>query len=300
MTTNLPPVPTRKATVLDYIGAGCAFAALFVLRRLPFQVVSWLGGGLARTIGPWLKPSRTARKNLAAVFPDMAPAELSRTITQVWDNMGRTAFEFAVMDQLLRAPGRQRVEIHGEENLDAAVQTQKPILFFGAHMGNWELLPVSTQLVGLSAHSFYRAPNNPLLQKLFTNRASRGEMIPKGTRGARRALALLKQNQHLGILVDQKLNDGIAVPFFGRDAMTGTALAEFALRFDAPMVPVRCERLPGARFKLTFLPALEVPPNDDKKAAVRHIMSRVNALLENWIRATPGQWLWLHNRWPKA
>jgi len=28
-------------------------------------------------------------------------------------------------------------------------------------------------------------------------------------------------------------------------------------------------------------------------------MAGVNATMESWIRETPGQWLWLHKRWPK-
>jgi KDO2-lipid IV(A) lauroyltransferase len=48
------------------------------------------------------------------------------------------------------------------------------------------------------------------------------------------------------MLVDQKMNDGIAVPFFGRDAMTAPALARLAFRFDATVVPVRILRLKGA------------------------------------------------------
>ncbi len=26
--------------------------------------------------------------------------------------------------------------------------------------------------------------------------------------------------------------------------------------------------------------------------------SQVNAVIERWVRDTPEQWLWLHNRWP--
>jgi len=32
---------------------------------------------------------------------------------------------------------------------------------------------------------------------------------------------------------------------------------------------------------------------------VAEAMRRVNAMLEDWIRERPGQWLWLHNRWPR-
>jgi KDO2-lipid IV(A) lauroyltransferase len=28
------------------------------------------------------------------------------------------------------------------------------------------------------------------------------------------------------------------------------------------------------------------------------MMLAVNQQLEDWIRDRPGQWLWLHNRWP--
>jgi len=299
MADSVTPTRTRKATVLDVIGAGFAYGGLFVLRLLPFAVVSSLGGALARALGPKLKPSKAACANLKSAFPDKSDAEIEMVLRDVWENMGRTAFEFAVMDHLLTERGKRRVEIEGQDNIDDAFATGKPVLFFGAHLGNWELLPVSAGILGFGVHVFYRAPNNPLLQKLFTQRSSPGELIPKGAPGAKRAFTLLKRGENLGILVDQKLNDGISVPFFGRDAMTGTALAEFALRFDAPMVPVQCIRLPGARFKLIYHPALTVTRSDDKKADVRTIMTDVNAMMESWIRKHPGQWLWLHKRWPK-
>ncbi len=44
------------------------------------------------------------------------------------------------------------------------------------------------------------------------------------------------------------MNDGIAVPFFGRDAMTAPALAQFARHFSIPILPVRVVRLGPARF----------------------------------------------------
>ncbi|MBI1985745.1 MAG: lauroyl acyltransferase, partial [Rhodospirillales bacterium] len=116
--------------------------------------------------------------------------------------------------------------------------------------------------------------------------------------GARLLLKSLKEGKHLGMLVDQKMNDGIPVKFFGRDVMTAPALAELALRFDCPVVPARVVRLKGARFKLVIEPPLKLVRTGDHEADVVANMAQVNALIEKWVRDTPEQWLWLHNRWP--
>jgi KDO2-lipid IV(A) lauroyltransferase len=298
MADPIEPVSHRSTTFVDYLSAGLAHLGFAIMRLLPFSVASNLGGFLARSIGPSLKKSDIARENLRAAFPELSDIKIEALVREVWDTLGRAAFEFAIMDRLLKDPDRARIEVEGKEHLDAALASGKPVLFYGAHLGSWELMPVSAALLSFTCHIFYRAPNNPLLLKLFTNRKAQGELIPKGAAGAKRAFALMKKGENLGILVDQKLNDGIKVPFFGRDAMTSTVLAEFALRFDAPMIPIRCTRLPGVRFKLAYGAPLEVPKSGERKDDVKAIMTAVNAQMESWIRENPGQWLWLHKRWP--
>lgn len=298
MSDPIEPVSYRDVTLMDYVSAGAAALAFALVRLLSFEAASNLGGFLGRALGPRVKKSDVARKNLKAAFPELSDIKIEALLREVWDTLGRAAFEFPLMDRLLNAPDRARVEVEGREHLDAALASGKPVLFYGAHLGSWELMPVSAAMLGFTCHIFYRAPNNPLLLKLFTTRRAQGELIPKGAAGAKRAFALLKKGENLGILVDQKLNDGIAVPFFGRDAMTSTVLAEFALRFDAPMVPIRCTRLPGARFKLAYGAPLEVAKTGERKDDVKTIMTAVNAQMESWIRENPGQWLWLHKRWP--
>jgi Kdo2-lipid IVA lauroyltransferase/acyltransferase len=90
----------------------------------------------------------------------------------------------------------------------------------------------------------YRAPNNPLVDRLIARfRGDHGEFVPKGASAARRAFATLYRGEHLTMLADQKLNEGIPVPVFRRPAMTATALALLALRFDCDVMPARVERL---------------------------------------------------------
>jgi Kdo2-lipid IVA lauroyltransferase/acyltransferase len=109
---------------------------------------------------------------------------------------------------------------------------------------------------------------------------------------------VLRQGDHLTMLADQKLNDGVPVPFFGRDAMTAPALALLARRFDCDLLPARVERLKGARFRLTVFPPLGLPRSGNAHADVAALLGEVNRTLEGWIRDRPEQWFWLHRRWP--
>ena len=291
---QLEPVSYRPIRPLDYISAFFAYVGFFLLRLLPLDLASNLGGKTARLIGPHIAgATRTARKNLKMAFPEKADDEIEEIIKDVWENLGRTGAEFALIDKL-----KDRLTIEGVDYLKNAGKDAKPTLYFSAHLANWETVVMSPSLYGVIVNAFYRAPNNPLMFKMFSKRAHSGELIPKGAPGAKRAFTLLKKGQSLGILVDQKLNDGIAVPFFGRNAMTGTALAEFALRFDAPIIPIQCIRENGTNFRLIFHPPLEFEKTGEREKDVATIMLMVNKMLEDWIRQNPGQWLWLHRRWP--
>jgi KDO2-lipid IV(A) lauroyltransferase len=108
----------------------------------------------------------------------------------------------------------------------------------------------------------------------------------------------LRRGGHVSLLADQKLNEGIAVPFFGRPAMTAPALALLALRFGCAILPARVERLRGTRFRLTLYPPLDMPRSGDRDGDVMTIMTAVNATLEAWISERPEQWFWVHSRWP--
>jgi KDO2-lipid IV(A) lauroyltransferase len=70
------------------------------------------------------------------------------------------------------------------------------------------------------------------------------------------------------------------------------------MKFDCAVLPVQVERLGGARFRLTVHPPLAIARTGNLAKDLRDTMAAANALLEDWIRQRPGQWLWLHRRWP--
>jgi lauroyl/myristoyl acyltransferase len=95
------------------------------------------------------------------------------------------------------------------------------MIVFSGHIANWEIGMLAGVQYGISVAQIYRTLNNPLMDRMIARfRGDRGEFIPKGPIAARRANAALHRGMHLGLLADQKMNDGIPVPFFGCLAMT--------------------------------------------------------------------------------
>lgn len=269
-----------------------------VFRAMPVDWASAVGGWLGRSIGPRLGVSRRAARNLALAMPENSAAENARIVRGMWDNLGRTAAEYPHL-QAICAEGSGRIEVVNGAAVTALAHDDKPGIIFGGHFANWEVGPYTLRrLLGVPLTSVYRAPNNPWIEPVLNRLRRAPDRIAKGSEGGRHLMRLLKGGGHVGILVDQKLNDGVAVPFFGRDAMTAPAVARFGLRFRCPLLPVNAERLDGARFRVTVEDPIELTSTGDTERDVRDTMTRINRLLEAWVRHRPEQWLWVHNRWP--
>jgi KDO2-lipid IV(A) lauroyltransferase len=293
---DAPLAAPRWRERVEACGAALFFAAM---RILPIDAASALGGFLARHIGPSLGISGRARRNLAAALPELPAAEIEVVVRGMWDNLGRVAAEYPHLPRIRVFPPDGRVVTSGLEHLDRAIAAGRKVIIFGGHLGNWEIAALAAGQYGIDVAQIYRAANNRLVDRMIARfRGTASEFIPKGRVASRRALAALRRGAHLTLLVDQKLNHGIAVPFFGRAAMTAPALALLALHFDCAVLPARVERLEGAHFRLTIHPPLEVPKSGERAADIAALMQAVNQTLERWIRDRPEQWFWLHRRWP--
>jgi KDO2-lipid IV(A) lauroyltransferase len=279
--------------------------ALFaLLRGLPPQAASNLAGGVARTIGPRLPVSRVAHENLRAAMPELDAAARRRIVRGVWDNLGRTIGELPHLGDLRETASGPGFEVQGGDILTALAASGGPALMASAHIGNWEMLPVICAAYGVRASSLYRAAANPLVDAAIMHWRQRAmpapvPMFAKGAAGGRAAAAHLARGGYLGILMDQKLNDGIEALLFGMPAMTAPSAAAFALHFKAPLLTGHVERLGPARLRLVVGPALTLPKAGSRKGDILALTQAVNDEFERWIRDRPASWLWLHRRWPK-
>ncbi len=280
-------------------------ALLALLRRLKPETASNLGGTFARLVGPLLPVSKVADANLAVAMPALGPAERRRVVRGVWENLGRTVAELphvaALAENTPSGPGYEIVNRHVLTDLAAR---GGPALLVSGHIGNWEVLPAACAACGVPFSGVYRAAANPAVDQVIQGlrRQAIGQDVPmfnKGATGARGALAHLRRGGFLGLVVDQKMNDGIQAQLFGLPAMTAPATAAFALRFNCPVICGHIQRIGPARFRLVVEEPLHLPNSGDRQADIASLTQQVNDILEGWIRARPESWLWLHRRWPK-
>lgn len=227
---------------------------------------------------------------------------MQATVLEMWDNLGRTIAEYAHHDKMTAKGPDARIEIVNLHILEREAAKGKGIEFVSGHFANWEIMLHAARQYGYEGGLVYRPVNNPYIDRyIMRQRTTYGpsEAISKGVQGTRRIFTLLKKGKSILILVDQKTNEGLAVPFFGRDAMTTPVPAAVALKLGAAMLPVTNERMGGARFRITIHEPLTVEPSGDHDRDVLALTTKLNAALEAVIRKRPSQWLWIHRRWPK-
>lgn len=290
-----------RQDLLHRAEAAIVRAALSLLRRLGPVASSNLGGAVARLIGPRLPVSRVAHDNLRHAFPHLDTAARRRIVRGVWENLGRTVAEMPHVGGLRQADSGPGWHLDDEGSMDALRQRGGPAIFFAGHIGNWEVFAAVAASHGVPLSLLYRPAKNPYVDALVTEfrGGAGGPHFPKGAKGARAAFGHLSRGGMLGLLMDQKLNDGIAVPFFGRMAMTAPSAAAYALRFRCPLIPAHIRREGPARFRVIVEPPLALPDTDDRQADIAAVTLEINRALERWITDWPEGWLWLHRRWPK-
>ncbi|XDZ65108.1 lysophospholipid acyltransferase family protein [Alphaproteobacteria bacterium LSUCC0684] len=262
-----------------------------VIRLLPAQVASALGGAIAGIFGPVSSWSWRSLFNLSYAMPEMTAEERRQINRKMWVNLGRVVGEFFHIHHLIHSP---RVIYEGLEHIEA--NKDRGGLLIGAHLANWELVGTPPMKLGLPVSAVFRPTNNPLVARLLRQRnAVYHRMYEKGRPGARGINATIRQKAFFAILVDQKLREGMMLDFFGHKASTPVAHVKIALKEKAPIYLVRVVRGNGCRFRVIVSP-FEVMPGDD----VASIATRINTEIENWIRQCPDQWLWPHRRWPAS
>jgi KDO2-lipid IV(A) lauroyltransferase len=276
---------------IEYLGARLLRACL---APFPPDARIRFAGAVGRLVLPRLPATRRRlERNLALGLPAADAAERRRIAREMSGHFGRVAGEYECLDRIAGDPARVRLDGPGLAVLLAARAGGRGAVIVSAHFGNWEAIRFGLGQRGIPCAMIYRAFNNPWFDRAVRARmrAAGEPVLAKGREGMRAFLMHVAKGGVALVLVDQKQTGAPLLPFLDRPAETALAAAELATRLRVPLIPAfAARRADGTGFDADF----ETPVAEGSGAAR---MTEVNARIAGRIRACPGQWFWLHNRW---
>jgi len=291
------------ASTRDWFAAQSVFLLMKLVRLVPVDSAGRMFESFARWMGPKIWRHRVVMDNLAIAFPEKTLEERKQLASDSWAQTARTLLEYIYLDEILDLDEdhleSDRIEIVNAEQFIKLRDDGLPAILFTGHIANFELLPLIAGRFGLSVQSLFRQPNNKYAASHVAEaRKEFGKnLVASGAGASFQLMSALEKGDHVGLLVDQKFRRGIMVPFFGREAPTNTLLAKLARRYDCPVHGARTIRLPGGRFRLEITDQLELPRDKNGDVDIRGTTEMVTAMVEEWVREYPEQWLWMHRRW---
>jgi Kdo2-lipid IVA lauroyltransferase/acyltransferase len=295
----------KNAPVRHRIEHGLYLGFKGFLRALPHAAARGVGerlGGLAFHLYGGRR--RVAEKNLALALPEMPEAERRAVVAACFRHFGGALTDLISSSRFDKEELCRRFTYEGWEHLETAAAAGKGVFVLSAHLGYWEIAALPVGLYKGPMHVVARPADNPHLEKELTGLRTRfGNGVIHKHGAARRMLQILRDQGRIAILVDQRVQEreGIAVPFFGHEALTTPILARMSLRTGTPVVG--CFGIPTPRGTYRFVARPPIFPENvggEGDAAAVELTRRYLKVIEDEIRLHPAMWLWMHRRWDRG
>jgi len=234
---------------------------------------------------------------LRLCFPELGETERDELELQVFEGMG-----IAVFETLWTWLGNQhndpehvsRTRIEGLDILRAAKNEGRGVLLIGAH-----LMALDTIAAGLArkitVDVIYRYNKNPVIERLMVNGRSRYFPNVIEREDARGILQSLKDGNILWYAADQDYGakHSVFADFFGVPAATITGTARLAKFRGSPVVIMSQYRDRAAH---SWLVRFERGPENYPSGNAQADAQSINDAIEQAVRRSPEQYLWLHRR----
>jgi len=272
-------------------------APLLALAWLLAQLPIGFTGPLASTCGPLLARVLSSRRavaerNLELCFPEKSPAARAELLALNFRSLGVAVIEFIVAWWGGRQALPRITRLDGLEHLLFARERGQGVLLVSGHFHTLELcgrlLTAHVPVAGM-----YRPHEQPLLEWAVQKGRKRYALSMYTREQLKSAIKHLKAGGVLWYAPDQDYRRGESVfaPFFGIPAASLKATHQLARLGHALVIGFE-HRRDGAGYALKLHPPLQNFPSADPAADT----ARVNALIEQMVRAAPAEYLWIHKR----
>ncbi len=274
-----------------WLGFGC----WWLIVQLPYPFLRGLAYVLALVLKITARRRRyIIQRNIELCFPELSVEARQRLCDANLFSTAMAFFETGMAWFWSRWRLRRLFTVSG---LDYLRQNEgQGVVLMAMH---FTTLDIGAAFMNMSASidGMYRPHKNPVydyVQRKGRERHNRASaVIPRDdVRGMIRAL---KRGRVIWYAPDQDYGrkQSVFAPFFGVEAASVTATANFARISHAKVIPFVQHRLPGNKgYQLTVYPPLDGYPQGDEYADA----VQINRFIEDRINEQPEQYLWAHRR----
>ena len=272
-----------------------------IFKIVGLKNASNLGSVLGKIFGPLFRSRNITQQNIEIGLGKVDKKKQNEIINNMWSNIGRTLAEYVFLkDFKFNKIDFDYIKINGANYLNEIKKSNEPVIFYSGHFANFELMAMELDKSGIKTAAIYRPLNNFFLNPLMEYLRMKyicPTQIPKGRMGMREIISRIKDGYSVALMMDQRVSEGIKVPFFNKPAFTTTLPAQLALKYNCKLVPIYLERKEGVNFEMTVHEPYKVNKTNNEEEDTKEITLKINQIIEKMIIKNPKQWIWSHNRW---
>ena len=291
----------KKYSLGDYAAYILFKVAGMLLRYLPAGMSFFIGRRLGDLLYFFdLKHRSLVYANLKfALGKESCPASLKHITRHFYRTFGENFIEIFLLPLVDKAYLEKYIAFEGLEQIEESFKKGKGVILASVHAGGWEIANIVTANLGFNFYLFVRDQvKYPLLEELLNSyRSQRGCKLIQRKNRTRELIQILKNNEAIGITIDQGGRLGVPVKFFGKNASMSSGAVRLALKYQAVILPVFFIRRKGPYIKIIIDKPFEVRHSADAKKDLRDNLQELVCIFEGYIRRYPKEYLWTYKVW---
>jgi KDO2-lipid IV(A) lauroyltransferase len=229
--------------------------------------------------------------NLDLAYGDsISKEEKEKIAKKVYENFVNNLFETIELSNMSKEDLKKKVVFENLEMVNEALQ-KGPVIFTGAHFGNWELSLLAIGAFVTPVSAVARDIDNPRLNEKIKKIREKFNVKIYSKKGALKNLIKdLKNGRSIALLIDQNTakEEGIDTEFFGKKVLQTPSAAILSKKFKVPIVMGFAEKKEDKwvmSFKESFV-------CED----IQKCVNKQSEIIEKEVRKHPELWYWLHRR----
>lgn len=290
----------KKNSIEDCLGLAIIKSVGPVLRALPLGFGLFLGRRLG-DLFYYLDPKHRCQAYVnikKALGNELSALQIKTATRKFFRSFGQNIVEVFFIPLLNRSYINKYITLEGRDNVDKAFAKGKGVILLGMHAGSWELSNVIWADMGFAFNLLVTDQKHPRMDALLNSlRISKGCKLVQRRNQLRDIVRALKNNEAVGMTVDQGGRAGELVKFFGKNASMATGAIKLALKYGSVIVPGYYARINGAHIKVIIEPPFEVSNTSDLQKDIHDNLQELVRIYEKNIRKYPYEYMWNYRVW---